>query len=102
MQGFTAQMDLAQWLVQSAEPNLVLACPSSTGAIAMGQSAEVPEGQIVDVAVQFLETAELLLRTRNVGGPSALLVNSAFATELYIKSLNAHWVYHLDEDVLED
>jgi hypothetical protein len=68
----------------------------------MGQSAEVPEQQIVHVAVQFLETAELLLTTRDVGGPSALLVNSAFAIELYLKSLNSRWIYHLDEDVLED
>jgi hypothetical protein len=63
----------------------------------MDESAEFPETTIVEVADQFCAAAEMLLRAKSVG-PSAVLVNAALATELYIKSLNSRWVSHPEPD----
>ncbi len=61
----------------------------------MNHEAEIPDSQIVCQAKQFLATAELLLKhVPYVVAPSALKCNAAFAIELFIKSLDSHWVMH--------
>jgi len=63
---------------------------------------EIPESHITSLADQFCETAKLLYDetaklldgTIPKGGPQAMRVNAVFAVELYIKSLDCHWVRH--------
>ncbi len=58
----------------------------------MERTAEFPDQHVVNLAEQFLDTAELLLSyVPSVVAPSPLRVNAAFAIELFIKSLNSHW-----------
>lgn len=60
------------------------------------RSSETPDACVVDTANQFCATAELLLKNvPYIAAPSALRCNAAFAIELFLKSLNSHWVEHV-------
>ena len=69
----------------------------------MNRNSEVPDFHVVCQAQQFCDTAELLLRNSPaVSAPSALKCNAAFAIELFLKSLDSHWVHHPLYDEMDD
>ncbi len=60
----------------------------------MGVEREIPDAQIVELADEFCNAAEMLLKAIPDSGFRAMRVNAVFAIELYLKSLNCHWVRH--------
>ena len=62
---------------------------------------EIPNDHVAESANQFRDAANLLFREMlRLNCVSPVLVNAAFAIELFLKSLNAKNVYHPDSDGL--
>ena len=60
---------------------------------------EIPNSQIAGNALQYRTAADLLFRhMKDVNCVLPLLTCASFAIELYLKSLNAFSVYHLDDE----
>ncbi len=66
----------------------------------MSVEREIPDSTVVDIADQFCHAAEMLYAAVPRSGPQAMRVNAVFAIELYIKSLDSHWVRHNQLDTL--
>ena len=60
----------------------------------MAIEREIPDSHVVDLADQFCDAAKMLYDAIPHSGPQAMRVNAVFAVELYIKSLDCHWVRH--------
>lgn len=60
----------------------------------MAVEREIPDSHVVCLADQFCDTAKMLYDAIPISGPQAMRVNAVFAVELYIKSLDCHWVRH--------
>jgi len=60
----------------------------------MAVECEIPDSHVVCLADQFCDTAKMLYDTISNSGTQAMRVNALFAVELYIKSLDCHWVRH--------
>lgn len=65
---------------------------------------EIPDAIIMETALEFLQTAKLLLaNVPRITAPVALRVNAAFSIELLLKSLNSTWIFHpIEIDPEED
>ena len=74
---------------------LVSLSHSTTMENAVAVEREIPDSHVTCIADQFCQTAELLFHSvPTIEAPHALRCNAVFAIELYIKSLNCHWVPH--------
>ena len=60
----------------------------------MAVDREIPDSHVVSLADQFCDTAKMFYDAIPNSGPQAMRVNAVFAVELYIKSLDCHWVRH--------
>lgn len=60
----------------------------------MAVEREIPDSHVVCLADQFCDTAKMIYDAIPNSGPQAMRVNAVFAVELYIKSLDCHWLCH--------
>ena len=66
----------------------------------MTDEREIPDSHVVDIANQFCDAAKMLYEAIPNIGPQVVRINAAFAIELYIKSLDCHWVPHSQRETL--
>lgn len=68
-----------------------------------GMRAEVPNDQVASVGREFRKTVDFLYEhIKQVPFPSPFLMLGAFGIEIFLKSLNAQFVYHQDRAFLKE